>query len=123
MTNMRSIVLAAFLIALITLALADSYPISGRWGESAGSDKGAINCSGKRVIDFNGNERTDSNGGVPAYRNKSVTPEGTSSYRVVDVFSNGQVNNAQTSYTLRLVDPDHIEMSGQAGSLKLQRCE
>ena len=121
---MRKTILSAILLgALVLPALADNYPVSGPWGQSTSSEKGAIDCAGKRVIAFNGNQRTDSKGGVPAYRNKSVTPEGTSSYRVVDVFSNGQVNNAQTSYTLRLVDPDHIEMSGQAGSLKLQRCE
>jgi hypothetical protein len=115
-------------IALLTLcalaapALADSYPVSGAWGQSASSKKGTIDCTGKRVITFNGNQRTDSKGGVPAYRNKSVTAV-SPGYRVVDVFTNGQVNNAQVVYTLQLVDDDHIVMSGQTGTLKLQRCE
>jgi hypothetical protein len=110
------------LSALATPALADSYPVSGAWGQSASSEKGAIDCTGKRVITFNGNQRTDSNGGVPAYRNKSVTAV-SPGYRIVDVFTNGQVNNAQVVYTLQLVDADHIVLSGQTGTLKLQRCE
>jgi hypothetical protein len=61
---------------------------------------------------------------VPAYRNKSVSPAGSSRYRIVDVFSNGQIYNGSVNYTLRLVDDDHIEMAMQSGgTLKLQRCE
>ena len=75
------------------------------------------------MISFNGNQRTDSNGGVPAYRNKSVTQVG-SSYRVTDEFTNGQVNDATTSYTLHQLDADHIEMNLQSGgTLTLQRCK
>jgi len=122
---MRKTILTAMLIsALAAPALADSYPVSGAWGQSTSSAKGAIVCAGKRVITFNGNQRTDSKGGVPAYRNKSVTPAGPSSYRIVDQFSTGQINNASVNYTLRQVDADHIEMNMQSGgSLKLQRCE
>jgi hypothetical protein len=122
---MRKTILSAMLIsALAAPALADSYPVSGAWGQSTSSAKGAIVCAGKRVITFNGNQRQDSKGGVPAYRNKSVTPAGPSSYRIVDQFSTGQINNASVNYTLRQVDADHIEMNMQSGgSLKLQRCE
>ncbi len=65
------------------------------------------------MIDFNGDQRTDSNGGVPAYRNHSVTADGPSAYRVVDEFTTGQISNAHTTYTLRQVDADHIEMQMQ----------
>lgn len=109
--------------ALASPAFADTYPVSGRWGQSSSADKGPIDCTGKRVIAFNGNQRTDTGGGVPAYRNKSVTAQGSSRYRVIDVFTNGQVNNAQVSYTLNIVDDDHVVMSGQTGTLKLQRCQ
>ena len=108
--------------ALAMPAFADSYPVSGRWGQSPGTTKGAIDCSNKRIISFYGDQRTDSNGGVPAYRNKSVTKVG-SSYRIVDVFTNGQVNNAQVVYTLSVTDADHVALSGQTGALKLQRCQ
>ena len=90
-------------------ALAGTYPVSGRWGQSASAVKGAIDCSGKRVIAFNGDQRTDSQGGVPAYRNKSVTTIGASRYRIVDVFTNGQINNAQRHlHAAHQADADHI---------------
>ncbi len=121
---MRTLILSAtFVAALAAPALAQNYPVSGNWGQSSSSAKGAIDCAGKRVIGFNGDQRTDSNGGVPAYRNRSVTAAGQSQYRVVDEFSNGQTSGARTSYTLRQVDPDHIEMQTQSGTLKLQRCK
>ena len=111
------------LCALATPALAENYPVSGRWGESDSGAKGAIDCDGHRVIDFNGNQRTDSRGGVPSYRNRSVTEEGQDSYRVVDEFATGQIS-ARTNYGLRKVDDDHIEMNLQpGGTVKLQRCK
>lgn len=119
---------AAFLVLLsATLAgpaMAASYPVSGRWGESASTDKGPIDCTGKRVIEFTGNTRTDSKGGVPAYRNKSITPEGNARWRIVDVFTTGQISNAAVTYTLVQVDPDHIALDLQkGGTLKLQKCK
>jgi hypothetical protein len=122
---MRKTILSAMLIsALAAPALADSYPVSGAWGQSTSLAKGAIVCAGKRVITFNGDQRTDSKGGVPAYRNKSVTPAGASRYRIIDLFTTGQISNGSVNYTLRLVDDDHIEMNMQSGgTLKLQRCE
>jgi hypothetical protein len=120
----KMISLAMIVAALAAPALADSYPVSGRWGQSTSSEKGAIDCAGKRVIDFKGDQRTDSKGGVPAYRNKSVSVAGPSSYRIVDQFSNGQVRNGSVNYTLRQADADHIEMNmSPGGTLKLQRCE
>jgi len=120
----RMCLIAIALAALTAPARADDYPISGRWGESTGSTKGPINCAGKRVITFNGNQRTDSKGGVPAYRNKSVTPESRTTFRVVDVFSTGMQRNAFANYTLRLIDDDHIEMIQRpGGTIKLQRCQ
>jgi hypothetical protein len=121
---MRSLILSATLVAFGAPALAGGYPVSGNWGQSSSSAKGAIDCAGKRVIGFNGEQRTDSHGGVPGYRNYSVTPSGSSQYRVVDEFSNAQVKYGRTSYTLRQIDADHIEMQMQGGStLKLQRCK
>jgi hypothetical protein len=108
--------------ALAAPAWAATYPVSGRWGQSTGSQKGAIDC--KRVIAFNGNQRTDSKGGVPAYRNRSVTAVGQRQWRVVDEFTNGQVSDAHTTYTLVEVDSNHIAMQmQQGGTLMLQRCK
>ena len=123
---MRKTILPAVLLTAFacTPALAGIYPVSGGWGVSTSTAAGKIDCANKRVITFNGNQRQDSKGGVPAYRNKTVTPEGPSRYRIVDEFTTGQISNAHTTYTLRLVDDDHIEMQMQpGGTLKLQRCK
>jgi hypothetical protein len=119
----KTIPLALLLTALAVPALAGSYPVSGQWGQSSSTDKGPIACAGKRVITFNGDQRQDSKGGVPAYRNKSVTPAGSTSYRVVDQFTTGQIGNGSVSYTLNKVDDDHIVMQlQQGGTIKLPRC-
>jgi hypothetical protein len=123
---MRTTILSAVLLsALVAPAQAQVYPVEGKWGQSSGTEQGAIDCAdSKRVIEFSGNQRTDSNGGVPAYRNQSVVSEGPSNYRITDEFSTGQISSGRTSYTLRKVDPDHVEMSMQdGGSVKLQRCK
>jgi len=122
---MRITVLSALLLtALAAPSQAEVYPVEGKWGQSTSSAKGTIDCNDKRVIAFDGDQRTDSNGGVPAYRNQSVSPEGSSSYRIVDEFSTGQISAGHSSYVLRRVDADHIEMTMQQGdSLKLQRCK
>jgi hypothetical protein len=121
---MRKMILFGLLAAALAApAFAATYPVSGRWGQSTADAKGAIDCSGKRVVAFNGNIRTDSGGGVPAYQNRSVTPAGPAQYRIVDIFSTGQISSGQASYTLRLVDDDHIELKMQSGTLKLQRCK
>jgi hypothetical protein len=122
---MRTILVAATLLAALAgTALADSYPVSGRFGESATAEKDPIDCTDKRVITFNGEQRADSKGSVPAYRNRTVTPDGAARYRVVDSFTTGQIKDAQSSYTLTLVDANRIEMRLDQGStIKLQRCK
>jgi hypothetical protein len=122
---MRTMILSALLLsALAVPAQAQVYPVEGKWGQSASGEKGPIDCAdSKRVVEFNGDQRTDSNGGVPAYRNKSVVASGPSSYRVVDEFSNGQISAGQSEYTLRRVDPDRIEMNSSGGTTTLQRCK
>jgi hypothetical protein len=110
--------------ALAAPALADSYPVSGRWGESTSSKKGPIDCTGKRVITFKDEQRFDTGGGVPAYHNKSVRTDGANRWRIVDQFSNGQISAADTSLTLTKVDANHIVLDLQGGhTLKLQRCK
>ena len=122
---MRTTILSALLATTLAApALAQSYPVSGRWGESTSSEKGPIDCTGnRRVIDFSGNQRTDSNGGVPEYRNKSVESVDQSNYRIVDEFSNAQVSAGQSEYTLRKIDSDRIVMNQSGTALNLQRCK
>jgi hypothetical protein len=120
----NTILIAAALTALAAPALAATYPVSGRWGQSDSSNKGPIDCSKLRFIAFNGDQRTDSGGGVPAYRLKSISADGSSHFRVTDVFTTGQVNNGSARYTLRLIDAEHIEMDLQpSGAIRLQRCK
>ncbi len=116
---------ALLLVAALTApALAGSYPVSGRWGQSDSSKKGPIDCAGKRVITFKGEQRFDTSGGVPAYHNKSVRTDGPGQWRIVDQFTNGQIRAANTGLTLTKVDADHIVLDLQGGhTLKLQRCK
>jgi hypothetical protein len=123
---MRNTILSAIVLTMLAApALAETgYPVSGKWGQSNSTEKGAIDCGKLRVIDFQGETRTDSQGGVPAYRNKSITAEGQSRYRVVDEFTTGQIRNGSTSYKLSQSDADHLEMAQQqGGTIKLRRCK
>jgi hypothetical protein len=105
-------------------ALADSYPVSGRFGVVPSFTDKPLDCAGKRIVAFNGNQRTDSKGGVPAYRNRSVEPAGASRWKVVDIFTTGQISNAQAIYTLHAINDQHVEMAMQpGGALKLQKCK
>jgi hypothetical protein len=121
---MRKLILLTSLLCLAAPAWAGTYPVSGKWGAGSTSAKTPVDCSKLRVIAFNGSQRTDSKGGVPAYRNRSVTPVDGSNFRVVDEFSTGQISAAHVNYTLRKIDADHIELDMQPGGvLKLQRCK
>ena len=122
---MQKVILSAMLVVAISApTFAAGYPFAGKWGESASTDKGPIDCNSLRVIEFKGDQRTDSNGGVPDYLLKSISAEGPKNFRVVDEFSTGQISNAQLSYTLQQIDDDHIELNMQPGGLlKLQRCK
>jgi hypothetical protein len=120
----RVILPAMLLVALCAPTFAAGYPVAGKWGQSTSADNGPIDCSKLRVIEFKGDQRTDSNGGVPAYRLKSISAEGPKTYRVVDEFSTGQVSGAKLSYTLSQADADHIQITmSPGGVLKLQRCK
>ena len=121
---MRTAILTAMLTAALAApAMGASYPVSGKWGQSASSKKGAIECHGRRVMSFNGDQRTDSGGSVHAFQNRSITADGPSQYRIVDVFTTGQISDGHTSYTLRQVDADHIVVQSPQGTVKLQRCK
>ncbi len=61
---------------------------------------------------------------MPAYRNVSVTAQGQTAFKIVDEFSNGQVNRGKVTYTLTKLDKDRIELKLQpSGTLTLQRCK
>jgi hypothetical protein len=104
-------------------ALAASYPVSGKWTyENAGREGPSKTCaSDKRTMNFQGERRFDSGGGVPDYRNISIQPAGASEFRVIDEFFNGQARG-RANYTLRLIDADHIELNLSGKTIRLRRC-
>jgi hypothetical protein len=111
------------LAAMTAGAAAASYPVSGTWTYDNATAEGPAKECGKRYMNFAGNQRFDTGGGVPSYRNFSVTAEGSSTFRIVDEFATGQMN-ARSTYTLRILDQDHIELHLPAGNhtIRLRRC-
>jgi len=127
--NMNAMILTRVAVALpvlamlASLALAASYPVSGKWTYDNPSAQGPAKDCGARYMEFQGEQRFDKGGGVPGYRNFRIERDGPSSYQVVDQFSTGQIT-ARSNYTLRLIDADHIELHLQTGgrTIKLRRC-
>jgi hypothetical protein len=125
--NHRDIGAGLLTAAIMTLpvlagyAVAANYPVTGKWTYEAKGDGPAKDC-GTRYMDFQGEQRFDTGGGVPAYRNRSVE-EGSNEYRIVDEFNTGQIN-ARLTYSLRKIDDNHIELKMPQGrTIMLQRCE
>jgi hypothetical protein len=120
---MKTFIAASLLLGALTVpALALTYPVSGRYGLSNETKPGPVDCSGKRVIRFDAERRFDSGGGVPDYRVIGLVQESPTAYRVTEEFNTGQIHARLTS-TLRLLDPDRIELALQrGGTLKLKRC-
>ena len=107
---------------LATPALAFTYPVSGRWGQSSETKPGPIDCAGKRVIRFDSDRRFDNRGGVPDYRVINLIQNGATNFRITEEFLTGQIR-AQINYRLHLIDSDRIELAmSPGGTLKLKRC-
>jgi hypothetical protein len=118
------------IVALVALAQtwaqsapAASYPVSGRWTYDHAMESGPAKNCGARKMEFQGERRLDSVGGVPEYRNLTVSQTSPSSYQVVDEFFTVQIRG-RMEFTLRIVDPDHIEIHlVRAGkTFTLRRC-
>jgi hypothetical protein len=121
---MRRIALAFFATALASPALADTYPVAGSFGASTWTEKGPIDCDGRRVVTFWDHQRWDTGGGVPEFRNYSVTRIGIGHFAIVDQFNNLLIHYARTAYELQIVDDDRIALGfASGGFLKLQRCD
>jgi hypothetical protein len=112
---------AAIIVLLGANAAQAQYPVAGRWTYENVSASGPAPSCGARYMEFRGGERFDTGGGVPAYRNVSVAGAAPS-YRVVDEFFTVQIR-ARMSYTLRMIDEDHIEIVNERGGrIRLRRC-
>ena len=120
---MKQFAFALFAASLLaTPALALSYPVQGRYGESNEIVPGLLDCTGKRVIRFDDVRRFDNRGGVPDYRMIELLHEGNTAFRITEEFHTGQIR-AQHRYLLRLIDSERIELAlDQGGTLKLKRC-
>ena len=103
-------------------AVAQSYPVTGKWTyEDTGGEGPARDC-GKRYMDFQGERRFDTGGGVPDYRNRSVSGDGDE-YRLSDEFNTGQIR-ARVDYNIRRVDNDRIELKLPYNkTVRLRRCQ
>lgn len=119
----RTLVIAALLASALP-AYGASYPVSGRWTYNNPTGDGPSKECGSRYQEFSGEQRFDKGGGVPSYRNLTVTRAGSDTFQITDQFATGQIN-ARSTYTLRKIDDDHIELHMQAGgkTIKLRRCE
>ena len=100
---------------------ATSYPVSGKWTYETPRAWSGENMRGPRTMTFDGDTRYNTGGGVPEFKNKSSVQTGAGLYRIVDTFYNGQTWG-NVNYTLRLPDPDHIEITYVKGGSSLRRC-
>ena len=116
------LVTAAAGVLIAGAASADTYPISGKWTyDNPGADGPAKNC-GARYMSFEGNQRRDTGGSVPAFRNFKIEQTGNAQYRVTDQFDNAMINARQV-YTLHILDNDHIKLDMVTGpTIALRRC-
>jgi hypothetical protein len=112
---------AVIVLLMSASAVRADYPVAGLWTYENPSAAGAALTCGARYMNFRGRDRLDTGGSVPAYRNVSVT--GTApAYRIVDEFFTVQIRG-RMSYTLRMIDDDHIEIvSERSGRTRLRRC-
>jgi hypothetical protein len=103
-------------------ARADTYPVGGKWTYDNASDAGPAETCGKRTMEFSGAQRFDTVGGASQYRNVSVDQASPTSFAVVDEFFNVMIRGRVT-YTLRVVDKDHIVLRmDHGGDIALRRC-
>lgn len=119
---MRRIAVFAFCL-FATPAFAVNYPVQGEWGVSNNRDDKPIDCKGLRTIDFRGERRFDSDGGVPEFRAIVLRPSGGNTFAVTEEFRTGQING-RNLMTLRVKDkPDRVELDPQRGAtITLRKC-
>lgn len=120
--SIRSAVLIAALVLPAGMAQAQSaYPVSGKWTYENPHGEGPAKDCGRRYMTFQSPQRFDTGGGVPSYRNVSVDNVGNGTYRIIDAFTTGQIR-AQSTYTLRQIDADHIVIQVSGNTIPLRRC-
>ena len=124
----RTLILALLSIALAggaaPPAMGDSYPVSGLWTYRNASEKGPAKTCDRPTMEFRGDRRFDTLGGVPDYRNARVERIDASSFALNDLFLTWPNVRGNVYYSLRLIDEDHIQIDiPRAGrAFLLRRC-
>jgi hypothetical protein len=105
-------------------ATAATYPVSGLWTYADAGAAGPAETCRNPTMEFLGDYRRDNSGGVPDYRNVTVVRTGQSSYDLTDLFLTAPNVRGHVSYTLQLIDDDHIQIYIPMGgrTLHLRRC-
>ena len=122
-TALACVLLASALLA--APAVADPYPVSGKWGVSASTKKGPIDCGKLRVISFNGepaHRQRRRRAGLPQSLDHAGRRQPLSSRRCLHQRHDQQ---RATSITRCVsIDADHLELNMQKGGLlKLRKCK
>jgi hypothetical protein len=124
MTKLYILAFAATALAsFVGVAAADPYPVAGTWTYEHASEPGrAKTCTG-RIMEFRGEQRFDTGGGVRQLRNVSVNRTSQTQFAVIDEFFNVQIRG-RVPYMLRVIDGDHIELHLEQGGavIPLRRC-
>jgi len=120
--------LGTLIVTLMALGLgahaahADAYPVSGLWTYDDTSDRGPAENCGRRTMEFRGEQRFDTVGGVSQYRNVSVGQASSTAFAVVDEFFNLMIRG-RVQYELHIIDNDHIVLRlERGGDIALRRC-
>ena len=105
-------------------ALADTYPVSGLWTYRSASENGPAQMCDRPTMEFRGDRRFDTSGGVPDFRNVRIARLDASTFALNDLFLTWPNVRGNVYYSLRLIDEDHIEIDiPRAGrTFLLRRC-
>src|SRR5712691_6681652 len=125
MTKARIFILLGIVALALTIAAsaaAGTYPISGRWTYRDVAADGPAKTCGSPTMEFRGDRRFDTSGGVPDYRNVDVQQSSASSFVLRDLFLTAPNVRGHVNYTLRLVDEDHIVIALAGKTIRLRRC-
>jgi hypothetical protein len=129
MRHHSRLVAASSLVLLLAVAgatpvLAAAYPVQGKWGQSTSTDKNPVDCTALRTVDFRGERRFDSGGGVPDFRAISVEQRGQNSWRVVEEFRTGQITARNLLTLRRASEPDRVALEPvHGGAIRLRKCK
>jgi len=110
--------------AAIGAARADSYPVSGLWTYTDVAGAGPSKTCDSPTMEFVGDHRWDTGGGVPDYRNVAIEKLDASRYALNDEFLGPPNVRGNVQYTLELLDEDHLVMNivRYGRTIALRRC-